>query len=80
MSRERPHGARSLGIVPGGTVLIGWPACSSWEGGRRNMCCFWLDCRNLLMLIHRMIEFVIREGPMFEAMVMNRELNNPMFR
>ncbi|XP_067010744.2 U2 snRNP-associated SURP motif-containing protein isoform X2 [Anabrus simplex] len=36
--------------------------------------------RNLLMLIHRMIEFVIREGPMFEAMIMNREINNPMFR
>ncbi|PNF24766.1 U2 snRNP-associated SURP motif-containing protein [Cryptotermes secundus] len=36
--------------------------------------------RNLLMLIHRMVEFVIREGPMFEAMIMNRELNNPMFR
>ncbi|GFG39613.1 hypothetical protein Cfor_02887, partial [Coptotermes formosanus] len=45
-----------------------------------NMCCFCLDCRNLLMLIHRMIEFVIREGPMFEAMIMNREINNPMFR
>ncbi|XP_046746298.1 U2 snRNP-associated SURP motif-containing protein isoform X2 [Diprion similis] len=36
--------------------------------------------RNLVMLIHRMVEFVIREGPMFEAMIMNRELNNPMFR
>ncbi|KAJ1090513.1 hypothetical protein NDU88_003645 [Pleurodeles waltl] len=36
--------------------------------------------RNLLALIHRMIEFVVREGPMFEAMIMNRELNNPMFR
>ncbi|XP_063237472.1 U2 snRNP-associated SURP motif-containing protein [Bacillus rossius redtenbacheri] len=36
--------------------------------------------RNLLMLIHRMIEFVIREGPMFEAIIMNREINNPMFR
>ncbi|XP_064456681.1 U2 snRNP-associated SURP motif-containing protein-like isoform X2 [Ornithodoros turicata] len=36
--------------------------------------------RNLLSLIHRMIEFVVREGPMFEAMIMNRELNNPMFR
>ncbi|KAJ1111316.1 hypothetical protein NDU88_008652 [Pleurodeles waltl] len=35
--------------------------------------------RNLLALIHRMIEFVVREGPMFEAMIMNRELNNPMF-
>uniref|UniRef100_A0A1A8FD57 U2 snRNP-associated SURP motif-containing protein n=3 Tax=Nothobranchius korthausae TaxID=1143690 RepID=A0A1A8FD57_9TELE len=36
--------------------------------------------RNLLSLIHRMIEFVVREGPMFEAMIMNRELNNPMYR
>ncbi|XP_006002850.1 U2 snRNP-associated SURP motif-containing protein isoform X2 [Latimeria chalumnae] len=36
--------------------------------------------RNLLSLIHRMIEFVVREGPMFEAMIMNREINNPMFR
>ncbi|XP_013393846.1 U2 snRNP-associated SURP motif-containing protein isoform X1 [Lingula anatina] len=36
--------------------------------------------RNLLCVIHRMIEFVVREGPMFEAMVMNRELSNPMFR
>ncbi|XP_043926943.1 U2 snRNP-associated SURP motif-containing protein isoform X2 [Protopterus annectens] len=36
--------------------------------------------RNLLALIHRMIEFVVREGPMFEAMIMNRELRNPIFR
>lgn len=36
--------------------------------------------RNLLVLIHRMVEFVVREGPMFEAMIMNREINNPMFR
>ncbi|CAH1244975.1 U2SURP [Branchiostoma lanceolatum] len=36
--------------------------------------------RPLLQLIHRMIEFVVREGPMFEAMIMNREINNPMFR
>lgn len=36
--------------------------------------------RTLLCLIHRMIEFVVREGPMFEAMIMNRELMNPMFR
>lgn len=34
----------------------------------------------LLKLIHRMIEFVIREGPMFEAMIMNRELTNPKFQ
>lgn len=27
-----------------------------------------------------MVEFVVREGPMFEAMIMNRELNNPMFK
>ncbi|XP_055374208.1 U2 snRNP-associated SURP motif-containing protein [Condylostylus longicornis] len=33
----------------------------------------------LLCLIHRMIEFVIREGPMFEAMVMSKEMENPMF-
>lgn len=32
------------------------------------------------MLIHRMVEFVVREGPMFEAMIMNREISNPMFR
>lgn len=36
--------------------------------------------RPLLMLIHRMIEFVIREGPMFEAIIMNRELSNPAYR
>ncbi|XP_017778699.1 PREDICTED: U2 snRNP-associated SURP motif-containing protein isoform X2 [Nicrophorus vespilloides] len=36
--------------------------------------------RTLLMLIHRMVEFVVREGPMFEAMIMNRELHNPLFR
>lgn len=32
------------------------------------------------MLIHRMVEFVIREGPMFEAMIMNKEIDNPSFR
>ncbi|XP_007890453.1 U2 snRNP-associated SURP motif-containing protein isoform X1 [Callorhinchus milii] len=36
--------------------------------------------RNLLCIIHRMIEFVVREGPMFEAIIMNREMNNPLFR
>ncbi|XP_014681632.1 PREDICTED: U2 snRNP-associated SURP motif-containing protein-like [Priapulus caudatus] len=36
--------------------------------------------RSMLSLIHRMVEFVVREGPMFEAMIMNKELNNPMFR
>lgn len=36
--------------------------------------------RNLLMLIHRMVEFVIKEGPLFEAMIMNREINSPLFR
>ena len=35
--------------------------------------------RSELMLIHRVIEFVIREGPMFEAIIMNRSLNNPNF-
>ncbi|KAL7052805.1 hypothetical protein ACKWTF_005021 [Chironomus riparius] len=36
--------------------------------------------RPLLMLIHRMIEFVIREGPLFEALIMAREVNNPLFK
>jgi U2-associated protein SR140 len=27
-----------------------------------------------------MAEFVVREGPMFEAMIMNREMTNPSFR
>ncbi|CAN9501450.1 unnamed protein product [Ophioblennius macclurei] len=36
--------------------------------------------RNLLFLIHRMIEFVVREGPVFEAMIMNKEKNNPEYR
>lgn len=36
--------------------------------------------RNLVCIIHHMIEFVVREGPMFEAMIMNKELNNPLFR
>ncbi|XP_035382746.1 U2 snRNP-associated SURP motif-containing protein isoform X2 [Electrophorus electricus] len=36
--------------------------------------------RSLLCLIHRMIEFVVREGPMFEAIIMSREKNNPDFR
>ncbi|CAG2113273.1 unnamed protein product [Medioppia subpectinata] len=36
--------------------------------------------RTLLCLIHRMVEFVVREGPMFEAMIMNREISNPTFR
>ena len=35
--------------------------------------------RTVLCLINRMVEFVIREGPMFEAMIMNREINNPNF-
>ena len=34
----------------------------------------------LLRLIHRMIEFVIREGPMFEAMIMNKEFHNAKFQ
>lgn len=36
--------------------------------------------RPLLSLIHRMIEFVVREGPMFEAMIMSKEIDNPTFR
>lgn len=36
--------------------------------------------KKLLMLIHRSIEFVVVEGPMFEAIIMNREINNPAFQ
>ena len=39
-----------------------------------------LVCRHLLGLIHRMIEFVVREGPMFEAIIMSKEKNNTDFR
>jgi len=31
------------------------------------------------MLIHRMIERVIKYGPDFEALIMDREWNNPKF-
>ena len=48
------------------------------SGGHSCRC---LVCyRSLLQLIHRVIEFVVREGPMFEAMIMNREMTNPQFR
>ncbi|TPX30596.1 hypothetical protein SmJEL517_g05890 [Synchytrium microbalum] len=33
----------------------------------------------IVMLIHRMVERVIKHGPMFEAMIMDRELQNPKF-
>ena len=36
--------------------------------------------RTQLCLINRMVEFVVREGPMFEAMIMNREMNNRNFQ
>ncbi|KAI8128559.1 hypothetical protein FF38_02695 [Lucilia cuprina] len=35
--------------------------------------------KSVLHIIHRMIEFVIREGPMFEALIMSREIENPLF-
>uniref|UniRef100_A0A7E4V8Y0 U2 snRNP-associated SURP motif-containing protein n=1 Tax=Panagrellus redivivus TaxID=6233 RepID=A0A7E4V8Y0_PANRE len=36
--------------------------------------------RPLLKLIHRTIEYLVREGPQFEAAIMAREIKNPMFR
>ena len=36
--------------------------------------------RSILSLINRLIEFVIREGPIFEATIMNQEMNNPQFK
>lgn len=32
------------------------------------------------MTIHRFIERVIKHGPAFEAMIMDREKDNPKFR
>ncbi|XP_065840791.1 U2 snRNP-associated SURP motif-containing protein-like [Oscarella lobularis] len=36
--------------------------------------------KELLALIHRTIEFVIREGSAFEAIIMQREISNPTFQ
>lgn len=36
--------------------------------------------KKVLMTIHRVIEFVVTEGPLFEAIVMNKEINNPLFQ
>ena len=36
--------------------------------------------RPLLMLIHRAIEFLVREGPQFEAVLMAREKANLVYR
>lgn len=33
--------------------------------------------KKVVTLVNRMIEFVVKEGPLFEAMIMNNELNNP---
>ncbi|PIO76694.1 hypothetical protein TELCIR_01210 [Teladorsagia circumcincta] len=35
---------------------------------------------HLLLVIQHVVEFTIREGPLFEAMLMTRERNNPLFR
>ena len=35
--------------------------------------------RKVLSIIHRTIEFVVREGPLFEAMLMSKEVNNPSY-
>ncbi|KAF5303092.1 hypothetical protein FQR65_LT08424 [Abscondita terminalis] len=36
--------------------------------------------KKVLMSVHRTIEFVIREGPLFEAMIMNKEIHNPTYQ
>ena len=36
--------------------------------------------RTILSLINRMVEFVLREGPIFEATIMNQEIKNPQFK
>ncbi|KAL3283617.1 hypothetical protein HHI36_006756 [Cryptolaemus montrouzieri] len=35
--------------------------------------------KRLVCIIHRMVEFVVREGPLFEALIMMNEANNPDF-
>lgn len=37
-------------------------------------------CKTTLATIHRLIEFVVREGPQFEAAIMNKEEKNPQFK
>lgn len=36
--------------------------------------------KRVLMIVHRMVEFVAREGPNFEAIIMNREIQNPSYQ
>lgn len=36
--------------------------------------------KKILLIIHRMIEFVIREGTSVETMIMRKERNNPLFQ
>lgn len=36
--------------------------------------------KRILMVINRTVEFVAREGPLFEAMIMNREIQNPLYQ
>nr|CUU99242.1 hypothetical transcript [Hymenolepis microstoma] len=36
--------------------------------------------RAILTAIHRLIEFVVREGPQFEAAIMNKEERNPQYK
>lgn len=36
--------------------------------------------RITLLTVHRMVEFVVREGPLFEAFIMNREIDNPLYQ
>ncbi|KAM7535632.1 hypothetical protein Aperf_G00000101170 [Anoplocephala perfoliata] len=36
--------------------------------------------RTVLATIHRLIEFVVREGPQFEAAIMHREERNPQYK
>lgn len=36
--------------------------------------------KNILRLIHKTIEFVVREGAAFETIILSREFHNPLFR
>jgi len=52
---------------------------SSQSKGRLEVQVIQPEDKELLMLIHRMIERVIKYGPDFEAIIMDREWNNPKF-
>ncbi|GAB0097515.1 U2 snRNP-associated SURP motif-containing protein [Sergentomyia squamirostris] len=79
---QTPYGEPVPPRVPSAEYMASAEAKAQMDGGLREAMVKVVipTDRTLLALIHRMIEFVVREGPLFEAMIMNREIENPMFR